>query len=292
MKIDLQQIGLTSIKSLSAIGSKISILRLDMIHPIVSGNKWYKLRYYIEEAIALKKNTIASFGGAFSNHIVALAYICKQFELKSVGFIRGETGSSLSMQDAENEGMQLQFISRNDYKDKEYLKNLHHQPNWYWINEGGYGSIGAKGASTIFDTVDINPFTHIVCAVGTGTMMAGLINAANSTQKIIGISVLKNNFSIEAEVKCLLKKKDQPITIFYDYHFGGYAKHTPTLLNSMNELFLSEALPTDIVYTGKLMFAVNDLIIKKYFGNNANILVIHSGGLQGNRSLAEGKLVF
>ncbi|TAH08827.1 MAG: pyridoxal-phosphate dependent enzyme [Sphingobacteriia bacterium] len=292
VEINLEQITLESLPSLSKTGSTRSILRLDKVHPIVSGNKWFKLRYYIAEALEGKKSTIASFGGAFSNHIVALAYACKALKLESVGFIRGEEAGSITLQDAAKAGMQLHYISRNDFNDKIYLKNLYHQPDWYWINEGGYGKIGAKGASTIFNTVDLNSFTHIVCAVGTGTMMAGLIDAANCHQQIIGISVLKNNFSIEAEVKYLLKKKDQPITIFYDYHFGGYAKHTPLLLNFMNELYLSEALPTDIVYTGKLMFAVNDLLTKKYFGDDANILVIHSGGLQGNRSLADGKLVF
>ncbi len=292
MEISLEQITLESVPSLSKKGSTLSILRLDKVHPVVSGNKWFKLKHYLAEALEAKKNTIASFGGAFSNHIVALAYACKELKLASVGFIRGEAAGSITLKDASEAGMQLHYISRNDFCDKNQLKNLYHQPNWYWVNEGGYGSTGAKGASTIFEIVNLNSFTHIVCAVGTGTMMGGLIEAAYSHQKIIGISVLKNNFSIEAEVKFLLNKQDQPFTILYDYHFGGYAKHTPILLNFMNELFLSEALPTDIVYTGKLMFAVNDLVEKKYFGDDANVLVIHSGGLQGNRSLAKGKLVF
>lgn len=292
MKINFKQIEVQALPSFSTSGINTSVLRLDLAHAVVSGNKWFKLRYYLAEAMAQKKHTIASFGGAYSNHIVALAYACKEMDIKSVGFIRGEAMDSISLRDAKNTGMELHYISRGNYKDKLTLKNKYHQPEWYWIEEGGYGLNGKKGAASIYNSAELSLFTHIICAVGTGTMMAGLLEAADPKQQIIGISVLKNNFSVEKEIQSILEKKTTPLNLINDYHFGGYAKQKPALLHFMNDLYMNEGLPTDFVYTGKLFYAVNELIQQKYFSNNANILVIHSGGLQGNRSLPIGRLVF
>ncbi|OYW81667.1 MAG: hypothetical protein B7Y37_12340 [Sphingobacteriia bacterium 28-36-52] len=293
MLFDINKITIQQLSSLGNENIKVSTLRTDLIHPIVSGNKWFKLRFYLEEAKRLQCNTIASFGGAYSNHIVALAAACNLNGFKSVGFIRGEMNNSPSLQEAKELGMQLHYISREDYKYKEVLMEKYANNGWFWINEGGYGINGALGAATILQTKDCSSFTHIICACGTGTMLAGLLTGANENQSVIGISVLKNNYELNQLVKAILPPKThKEFTTIHDYHFGGYAKHPIELINYMNHLFKREQVPTDIVYTSKIFYAIEKLIQQAYFKDNSNILIIHSGGLQGNRSLVPGSLVF
>jgi 1-aminocyclopropane-1-carboxylate deaminase len=272
-------------------GVNVYTLRTDKIHPVISGNKWFKLKYYLQQAQAQNKKYLLTFGGAYSNHIVATAAACKQIGLKSVGIIRGEKPKheSHTLRDARDYGMELFFISRDDYKNKKLPENFSSN-DYYMVREGGYGDWGAAGAADIF--YEKEKFDTVCCAVGTGTMMAGLINAKNKNSEILGISVLKNNHSLEAEVRQLLLNKNETINIIHDYHFGGYAKYNQVLIDFMNHLYESTAIPTDFVYTGKLFYAVNDLIEKKYFARGSNILVIHCGGLQGNFSLEKGMLVF
>jgi 1-aminocyclopropane-1-carboxylate deaminase len=273
----------------------IDVLRLDLIHPIISGNKWYKLRLYIEEAIKEGYIEIASFGGAYSNHIIAIACACNMHHLKSVGFIRGDKTEALShtLQAAVNYGMQLNFISRANYKNKnEWIAN-NMQPNRYWIPEGGYGVLGAQGAASILDKVPLKNYSHIIAAVGSGTMLAGLLNGSMDHQTIIGISSQKNNLSLESEVIDLTKSGNQHrLIMMHDYHFGGFAKHPEELLHFMTDFWKKESIPTDIVYTSKVFFAVTDLLQKQYFKQGDSLLVIHSGGLQGNLSLPEKSLPF
>jgi 1-aminocyclopropane-1-carboxylate deaminase len=161
----------------------------------------------------------------------------------------------------------------------------------YFIDEGGYGSIGAKGAATILNE-HCKDYTTIIAAVGTGTMLAGLINAAEAHQEIIGIPVLKNENTIEGEIKSLLINKAASFSLLHNFHQGGYAKTNPALIAFMNQLWETEKIPTDIVYTGKLLMAVDSLLKEKYFKAGSKILVIHSGGLQGNRSLPLGTLLY
>ncbi len=273
----------------------IHVLRLDLIHPIISGNKWYKLRFYLEDAINAGFNEIATFGGAYSNHIVATACACYESNIKSVGFIRGEKTFPLShtLQEAVSYGIDLSFISRSDYKNKTTITANNHFPNRYWIPEGGYGILGAKGAESILNTVPLQEYTHIISAVGSGTMIAGLLNGSMPHQTVIGISSQKNNLSLESEILSLsFIENHRKLILLHDYHFGGFAKHPPELLNFMGEFWNKEAIPTDLVYTSKLFFAVRDLLEKKYFNSGDKILVIHSGGLQGNNSLPEKSLPF
>lgn len=276
-------------------GVDASVLRLDEIHPVVSGNKWFKLKYHIQEAQLQNKNTIATFGGAYSNHIVAAAFASKKAGFKSVGIIRGEKPEHFSQTliAAQEYGMQLHFVSREDFKNKKILQQTFDN-NFYWINEGGFSYTGMLGASEILDTVDTTAYTHIIAACGTGTMLAGLINAALPHQKIIGISALKGHTGLEQDIQSLLpaQKRNNAFTILHDYHFGGYAKHPTSLINWMNELWQAENLPTDIVYTSKLLFAIKDLIEKEFFNSNDKLLIIHSGGLQGNLSLPLNTLSF
>ncbi len=275
---------------------KVDLLRLDLLHPIVSGNKFYKLRHYIEFALAKGVSTVASFGGPYSNHIVALAYTAKEAGLKSIGYIRTNADEPMtpSLKEAKAYGMELVYSGRTDFQSKKeaILQSSEANTDCYFIDEGGYGIVGAKGAATILTENNTTQYDYIICAVGTGTMLAGIINAAEPNQKIIGIPVLKNEGSIESEINALLEDKNRRYTLLHQFHQGGYAKTNPMMLDFMNRLWDAEKIPTDVVYTSKLLFGVGQLIKENYFEKNATILVIHSGGLQGNRSLPEGSLEF
>ena len=288
---------------------KVDLLRLDVLHPIVSGNKFYKLRFYIDEAKAHGVSTVASFGGPYSNHIVALAFTAKEAGLKSIGYIRTNEGEPItpSMSEAKAYGMELIYLGRTDFQSKKasIIETNATKSDTYLIDEGGYGAIGAKGAATILTENDTVHYNYIVCAVGTGTMLAGIVHAALPHQKVIGIPVLKNEGSIEAEINALLlsiidpnydsnnyNKNSKQYTLLHQFHQGGYAKTNSMMLDFMNRLWETEKIPTDIVYTSKLLFGVEQLIKDNYFEKEASILVIHSGGLQGNRSLPNGTLKF
>lgn len=270
---------------------EVSVLRLDKIHPVVSGNKWFKLRYYIQEALEQQKRTIVTYGGAYSNHIVATAAACRIHRLKSKGIIRGEAPKQYghTLQEAASYGMEFCFLPRSDFKMKKLPENFITAED-YLINEGGYGDKGAAGAGTI--AYDKDKFDIVCCAAGTGTMMAGLINSKRTHTKILGFSVLKNNFSIENEIRSLLLNPLEDINIYHDFHFGGYAKRSPELIDFMNMFYSVTRIPTDFVYTGKLFFGLYQLLKSRQFKAGSRILVIHSGGLQGNLSLPKGTLIY
>lgn len=274
----------------------INILRADVLDPVVSGNKWFKLQLYVRDATAAGKTTLATFGGPYSNHIIATAKYGASMGFNTVGFIRGEKPTTLSptLTDAIQNGMTLHFVSREDFEQREKIIAENQDPNWAWIPEGGYGITGADGAKSMLTIKDSSSYDTIICAVGTGTMMAGLIKAAAPHQKVIGLSVLKNNISIDAAIKALLTKEEtkKKFEMIHDYHFGGYAKHKPALIDFMNECYKKMELPLDFVYTAKLMYGVKDLATKGKFEPSSKILVIHSGGLQGNRSFKKGTLIF
>jgi 1-aminocyclopropane-1-carboxylate deaminase len=274
----------------------ISILRADLIDPVVSGNKWFKLQLYVRDAIAAGKTTLATFGGPYSNHIVATSTYGASMGLETVGFIRGEKPVALSptLTGAMENGMTLHFVSREDFEQTEKILSHNQDPSWAWIPEGGYGITGAEGVKSMLTIKDTAPFDTIICAVGTGTMMAGLIKAAAPHQQVIGLSVLKNNISIDEEIKALLtlEESKKNFEINHDYHFGGYAKHTPALIDFMNDCYKKMELPLDFVYTAKLVYGVEDLATKGKFDPTSKILIIHSGGLQGNRSFKKGTFIF
>jgi len=277
---------------------RCDVLRLDKIHPVVSGNKWFKLKNYIATAKQNNLTTLISFGGAYSNHLLALAFAARENNLASVGIVRGEAGTqpSPTLLQAGQLGMEIEFISREQYQHKTepgFLNHLHSKWNHAMIiPEGGYGAPGAAGASEIAELVNFPSYSHVICAVGTGTMMAGLMNAKTQNQKVIGISVMKGNHSLKASVRDLLNKPTEEPLIEQDFHFGGYAKFNPALIAFMNELYQQSGIPTDIVYTGKLFFATRALVEQNGIPANSSILLIHSGGLQGNRSLDKSVLHF
>lgn len=272
---------------------ELSVLRLDKIHSTISGNKWFKLRYYLEEIKQQGKNTIVTYGGAWSNHILATAAACKGNNLNCIGIIRGEeaTNLSLTLTRAKELGMQIIFTSREDYQSGKIPQHLN-SSSYYFIPEGGYGIKGAEGATTILDYCKKENFSHICCAAGTGTMTVGLLMGSLPSNDIISISVLKNNIGLEKNINQLVSVTEKKFHIIHDYHFGGYAKYNTRLLEFMNEFYRDTAIPSDFVYTGKLFFAITDLIQNNFFTPGSRILMIHSGGLQGNASLRKGTLIF
>jgi len=277
----------------------VKVVRLDKIHPVVSGNKLFKLYYFLQEALQSDHKTILTFGGAYSNHLVATAFACQACGLKSIGIVRGERPEqlSLTLQHCMNFGMQLKFISRELYTKKEgdyFTSGLTTEfGEVIIIPEGGYHPLGAKGAALIGGLLKENNYTHICTATGTATTAAGLLSAADK-QKIISVPVLKGMTDIEERINFLCSNNFNKahFEIWDNYHFGGYAKKTYQLIEFMNYLWQQHHLPTDFVYTAKLFFAVYDKIKNNYFTEGCNILCLHTGGLQGNNSLPAGTLLF
>jgi 1-aminocyclopropane-1-carboxylate deaminase len=274
----------------------LSVLRLDKIHPVVSGNKLFKLHYFLEEAIKSSLPGILTFGGAYSNHLVATAYVCKIAGLKSIGFVRGERTEKLSptLFACIEYGMALHFISREEYEKKEQKQFFtcltDDEKKYLMVPEGGYHRKGAAGAAFITRFID-DSTTHICTALGTATTLAGLVSSAKKSQQVIGIPVLKGMTDITDRVR-YLTGRNLPFIFLENYHFGGYSKKTPELINFMNYLYDQYQLPTDFVYTAKMMFAILDCVEKDYFAPGSKITCLHTGGLQGNLSLPVGSLIF
>ncbi len=265
------------ITSIEYNGYQLSVLRLDEIHPEISGNKWFKLKYNLEQAQLENKNTILTFGGAYSNHIAATAAVCKLGSFKSIGIIRGEESSvaNSTLSIAKEKGMQFVFLSREEYKQKTeilYLQNLQEQfPHAYMIPEGGDNALGQKGCEEILSNSTIT-YDFIFCAHGTGTTFKGIAKSLLPYQALMAINVLKYKATCD-----LLNA-----TINNEYHFGGYAKHTSELLEFKTWFETTYHIPLDYVYTAKLFFAVFDLMNQQQLPKDKKILIIHSGGLQGN----------
>ncbi|HEV2832585.1 MAG TPA: 1-aminocyclopropane-1-carboxylate deaminase [Hanamia sp.] len=277
---------------------EISMLRLDEIHPIISGNKIFKLYYFLEEAQKTSHKIVITFGGAYSNHLAATAFACKRLSLKSIGFVRGEKPKVLSptLLFCLEQKMQLEFISRTSYKkitDNNFLFSLKEKYGAHiLIPEGGFSEMGAKGASLITQFFKGQTFTHVCLAVGTATTFAGIMNSPENAMGIMGFSVLKNLNDIDERLSELKVNPHQKFSFISDYHFGGYAKRTSGLISFINDFYTQHAIPLDFVYTGKMMYGVFDLIKKNYFPHNSKILCIHTGGLQGNKSLPAGTFKF
>lgn len=271
-------------------GVSVFLKREDLLHPEVSGNKFRKLKYNIAEATSQKKETLLSFGGAFSNHIAATAAAGKLSGLKTIGVIRGEElGDDLEKTLHENStlkfaatcGMKFHFISRIAYREKAskaFLEQLQEKfGDFYLVPEGGTNELAVKGCEEILTAEDIN-FDVICCAVGTGGTISGLINASAEHQQILGFPALKGDF-LKPDIEGYCKKNNWKI--IPDYHFGGYAKVDAELIHFMNDFRSKYGVLLDPVYTGKMMFGIFDLLERGYFLKNTRILAIHTGGLQG-----------
>ncbi len=263
-------------------GYRIGVLRLDLIHPEISGNKWFKLKYNLIQAKKENKDTIITFGGAFSNHIAATASASKLAQLKSIGIIRGEESSinNPTLSFAKQNDMQLLFVTREEYQsrnDFDYLQRLQYMyPNAYIIPEGGDNFLGKKGCEEILIPANFN-YSIIFCAHGTGTTYKGISNSLLPHQSLKVINVLK--FDAVAT--------EHQTSILNNYHFGGYAKHTSELLEFKKWFEKTYLIPLDYVYTSKLFFAAFDLMKQQKLDISKELLIIHCGGLQGNNGYEE-----
>ncbi len=286
-----EKIPLQNISSFYKKDIDVIVARLDLLHPVISGNKLFKLQPYLAEAIRQQKKGIVTFGGAWSNHIIATAAACHWQGLSSIGIIRGEQAANLSttLQQAMAYGMQLHFVSRDTYSKKEIPSSID-TSEYLRVEEGGYGLPGAQGAVAIGQYIP--EADYYCCAVGTGTTLAGIINQLNPGQQAIGISVMKGNTALADQVAQLVVQPAANWKLLHDYHFGGYAKKTPELLAFMNSFYNHTHIPTDFIYTGKLCYAITALIATNFFPEGSRIVIIHSGGLQGNSSLPNGTLIF
>ena len=288
IKIKNQQIFLPILKEKNI---ELFIKREDEIHPFVSGNKFRKLKYNITEAKKQQKETLLTFGGAFSNHIVATAVAGKLSDFKTIGIIRGdELGQNLTetlsknstLKKAFENGMQFLFVSRANYREKsndEFLQNLKNKfGNFYLIPEGGTNDWAIKGCEEILTEED-EKFDYICSAIGTGGTISGLINSAKEHQKVIGFPALKGGF-LTREIQQFTKRNDN-WSLETEYHFGGYGKYNPELIRFINQFNEQTNIQLDPIYTGKMLFGILDKITKNQFPENSKILAVHTGGLQG-----------
>lgn len=264
---------------------RASVLRLDLLHPEVSGNKWFKLRYNLAAAEAQGKTRILTFGGAYSNHIAATAAACQLAGMACTGVIRGEQPAipSHTLQEASSRGMDLLFISREAYRLKNETDWSTLYPDAYIVPEGGNNALGAKGCEEILSLAHDPSVTHISCAVGTGTTLAGIINSAALQQEVRGYVVLRGAEYLEQEITSLLSAPPLPRwQLVHRHHGGGYAKVTPALTSFIKTFLASTGIPLDIVYTGKLMMGFRQDVLDGMYPAGSNVLLIHTGGLQGN----------
>jgi len=279
------------LEELKRAGVTLFIKREDLLHPVISGNKYRKLKYNLERARIKKKRTLLTFGGAYSNHISAVSYAGKKFGFKTIGIIRGEElkknlintlDNNPTLRFANENGMKIMFISRSEYRLKEsrqFLDKLSHDfGDFYLIPEGGTNELAVKGCMEILEEKD-KEFDKICSAVGTGGTISGLINSSNEQQDIIGFPALKGDF-LEKEIKKIVKSKSN-WKLMLDYHFGGYGKVNEELVNFINNFKFETSIPLDPVYTGKMMFGILDMVKRGRFESGTKILAIHTGGLQG-----------
>jgi 1-aminocyclopropane-1-carboxylate deaminase len=263
----------------------LSIRREDLIHPFVSGNKFRKLKYNLLQAEKLQLKTLLTFGGAFSNHIAAVAAAGKSFGYQTIGVVRGdelqnriEENPTLSF--AIQQGMKLVFVSREEYRKKdsaEFLQQLRERYGpFYLLPEGGTNALAVQGCEEILSAAD-SVFDYICCAVGTGGTLSGIINSSSDNQAVLGFPALKAD--LRSAVQKFAKKDNW--TLITGYHFGGYARVDAELVSFINEFYQQNAVLLDPVYTGKMIFGVMDLIRNGYFPEESKILAVHTGGIQG-----------
>ncbi len=277
------------------------IKRDDCIDEVVSGNKWRKLKYAIQQAKKLSKTGILTFGGAFSNHLVATAKTCQLHGLNAIGIVRGEElneNSNASLKDCVRFGMKLLFVSRAIYKERydyAYLSQLKMEYNSYFVvPEGGASFYGVVGCQEIM-TETTNDYDHVVLAAGTGTTAAGVVLSVPLKTKVHVIPVLKADGLLYHELNEKLnwvandiKVTDElleKVTIHEQFHFGGYAKITDELIQFMKDFHEQTNVQLDPVYTSKAMYGLIELTKQKVIQPNQRTLFIHTGGLQGLRGL-------
>lgn len=271
-------------------GIKLFFKRDDLIHPFISGNKWRKLKYNLIKAQQTNKNHLVTFGGAYSNHLLATAAAGAKFNFKTTAFVRGENVCNEVLTLCKVFGMQLIFVDREAYKNKNVLYQQHFANNTstYFIDEGGAGFEAELGCREIITELKTN-YQHIFCSAGTGTTLAGIINAVDEQQLntlVHGVSALKNGDFLKKDIdKLLIKRVNYQLITQYD--FGGYAKTTPVLIDFIKDFSSETGILIDPVYTAKTLYCILDLAANKYFCKNDKILMVHTGGLFGLLGMKE-----
>lgn len=273
----------------------VTVKRDDLLHPIISGNKWRKLKHALIPAIEANTQHIISFGGGFSNHVHALGYCCQQLNIQFTAIIRGDYSKNPSpmLLDLAAWNANIHYVDRKTYQQRaepDYLKTLQQQyPNALIIPEGGSQQQALQGVGEIIQELE-NQYDYILAPVASGGTLAGLIQKTTQHSKqldcqILGIAVLKGEGYLEQLVIDLLEKGEQTKTwqINHDYHFGGYAKANNELAQFCCDFYQQTEIQIESVYSGKLFFALRDLINKGYFPQKSRILALHTGGLQGAR---------
>ncbi|HVV54022.1 MAG TPA: pyridoxal-phosphate dependent enzyme [Mucilaginibacter sp.] len=265
-------------------GLKVFIKRDDLIHPLISGNKWRKLKYPLRQAREQNKTHLVTFGGAYSNHLLATAAAAAKFGFRSTGIVRGEEVNNDVLFLCRLHGMNLLFTDRESYHNKPALfeKYFGNDPTAFFIDEGGSSALGAKGVSELVNELT-DSYDHVFCACGTGTTAAGIINglAENGfAARFHGVPVLKNGDFLRADVDKYLDKPSA-YDLHTEYHFGGYAKATKELIQFIKWFVSVTGILIDPVYTGKMLYAIYDLAAKGCFSEGSRILAIHTGGIRG-----------
>jgi 1-aminocyclopropane-1-carboxylate deaminase len=265
-------------------GLKVFIKRDDLIHPLISGNKWRKLKYILKKASDQNKIHLVTFGGAYSNHLLATAAASAKFGFKATGIVRGEEVENDTLFLCKLHGMQLVFVDRDSYRDKPALftKYFENDAEVFFIDEGGASQEGAEGCAELVNELT-DQYDHIFCACGTGTTAAGIINGLQHHKldtEFHAIPVFKNGGFIKDEIDSFLTAPAN-YQLHTDYHFGGYAKTNDQLIKFIKQFVADTGILIEPVYTGKMLYALYDLAAKNYFKPDSNILAIHTGGLMG-----------
>ncbi|MBP7184198.1 MAG: 1-aminocyclopropane-1-carboxylate deaminase/D-cysteine desulfhydrase [Saprospiraceae bacterium] len=277
----------------AALKQKVSLFfkRDDLLHPIVSGNKARKLKYNLLQANQLGKSNIVTVGGAFSNHLLATAFAAHQCGFTSKAYVRGEASSAQNptLSACAKFGMQLEFVSRTFFRNEK--DNISIEERDYFVPEGGSSRLACEGVAEVIDEIqnDTNHLqpNYIICACGTSSTYSGLVLGADKfglDAEVIGVPVLKGNFHRDT---ILQNHQEWGINLhrapklWEGFHGGGYAKADKKLIDFINQFRLETGIPLDPIYTGKLVFAVFEMMQNNFFQEGDRILIYHSGGLQG-----------
>lgn len=271
-------------------GVRLFIKRDDLIHPTVSGNKWRKLKYNLQQAKSEGATTLLTFGGAFSNHLYATAAAGKYSGFETIGIVRGEDPDerkSSTLKFCEEQGMKLIYVSREEYKlrnSDDYIDKIKKKfGNPFMIPEGGTSEWALKGVQELVaeteEQLGKSPDYYAVAA-GTGGTAAGILSTG---AHVLAFSALKGGAFLENDILNLISEDDQrgQLKLFTDYHFKGYAKYTQELLDFILMFKKQHGIQLEQVYTGKMFFGLYDLIEKGYFKTGDCIVAVHTGGLQG-----------
>jgi len=277
-------------------GVKLFVKRDDLVHPLISGNKWYKLKYNLETAAKEKFDTLLTFGGAYSNHIYATAAAGRLFGFNTIGIIRGEEHLPLNatLSFAKSQGMKLHYVCRSIYREKanvDFVQSLKNEfGRFFLIPEGGTNELAVRGASEMVTNLGKN-WDVYCCACGTGGSIAGIISGLQGKGKALGFSVLRGGGFFVENVKNLIN--DSGISnqtkweINLNYHFGGYARINKQLVDFIDKFQSINQIPVEPIYTGKMFFGIYDLIADGYFKKGTSVLAIHTGGMQGLEGMKE-----